>query len=365
MIFEDFVTQDLLNQSRSLLGSDIVVTRLNSLQMPPTTCFKILDKLVVNSVPMASNVGSRNKDYKINYQNLYCELTSCPRIKFVLYTTYSVEFGEICILISKRGEVFRTQRAFIKASRVNKEEVLKPIMDEILLNEIVRNTITFVKHCQKLKLKLDRGLLLHGAVGNGKSLLCNYLRQLCQQAKLEFATIKQGKAISTDLEHQFKDITVFDDFSVDLLGKDRRGGAAACDLLSVMSGANKNHKSRAVVFTTNEEINNLDPAFLRAGRLSVIREIKPPTAELRRRLVLERWPENIVNQIKKEDSLDFFVENTDGFSFAETDDVRTIILVNQFDGKHLTLREALEEYYLNKEQKPVFKEKKVGFQVKT
>ena len=47
------------------------------------------------------------------------------------------------------------------------------------------------------------------------------------------------------------------------------------------------------VFTTNAALSDLDPTFLRPGRIDVVAPFTCPDAELRRRFVLERWQADV------------------------------------------------------------------------
>ena len=404
MRFEEFVTTELRLAAANALKTrkeNLEVTRLDSLKLPPVSTFKILQKVDVEDSIFVSATRLHDKDlYKLNYGLILCELPDSPKTKFCIFQSYSSDYGEIVILFTKKAEftlnqadllrlrvayptqekydlakvkgeliepavveskahTFRVMRSFQRALKKNLDKIASPILEDGLLNEIQKNTVNFVRICQKRNLSLNRGTLLHGEPGNGKSYVTSYLRELAAHYNLTYRQFKQSKLDANELE-SMGDINVFDDFDISLLGAGRKGGALASDLLSAMSGTDKTAKSKAFIFTTNESVESLDAAFLRNGRIDIVRELKPPTRQLRERLITEKWPTEINLQIIREDSLKYLLNNTEGFSFADLDGIKDILLVAEFDGQNLTIEQAITKYYTNKNQKPKNKSK-VGF----
>jgi hypothetical protein len=66
----------------------------------------------------------------------------------------------------------------------------------------------------------------------------------------------------------------------------------------------------------------IDPAFKRPGRIDLVLQLDPPTPELRRRL-LDRWHPEIRAGI----DLSRAVAATDGWSFAEIDEMKNLLIL--------------------------------------
>lgn len=372
MRFEEFVTKEVLVDAATALKvtpADLVIHRIDSLRMPSIENFKVVAKIGTNGFPFVSAVRLHSKDlYKLNYGMVLCELRDDKKTRFCLFSSYSSQYGEIVFLVTDKvkhskkswySPAYRCLRTFNRSFKKNMDKVGAPILEQGLLEEIVRNTVTFVRNCHKRKLSINRGVILHGEPGNGKSFLTGYIKELAQFYNLQCREFKQCKA--ADAINGLTDINIFDDFDISLLGKNRQGGAVASDILSAMSGTNKADTAKAFIFTTNEPINSLDNALLRSGRIDIIREVKKPTVELRKRLILEKWPAEILLQIEREQSLDMLLEMTNNFNFADVDEIKHILLVNEFDGKPITIKEAVEQYFTNKNMKIPTIKQKLGF----
>lgn len=350
MIFEDFLTLELLDDTCRVLSvkdatTGLTVTRLNSLEMPPRETFRVLEIMTPDDVPFTNNVGLHNEQYKLNYGVRLCQLVG-TNIKFVLRTTYSVEFGEICLMLNKKGEAYQTVRTFKRAKKAKTEAVSLPILDAELLHKVEKNTINFVLKAKKRKLSVNRGILLFGTPGNGKSLLSSYIRQLAGNVQLDCASFKGKDILSKNIDGSFKDVNFFDDIEISLLNR-KEGGPAASDLLSAIDGIVKEGPPKAFIFTTNELINNIEDAFIRPGRIDLVIEMKKPSPELRKRLVLEKFYDTMRNRVVSEDKVDWLVDATNDFSFAEIIGVQNAMLIADMDDKYLSTEDSYYEFVEN------------------
>lgn len=87
------------------------------------------------------------------------------------------------------------------------------------------------------------------------------------------------------------------------------------------------HQGIVYLFTTNAALSDLDPAFLRRGRIDQVIHFPPPTAEQRRRLIRESWHPDIVEAI----DVEAVVACTAGRSFAEVAELKKLLVLGHLD----------------------------------
>ena len=124
---------------------------------------------------------------------------------------------------------------------------------------------------------------------------------------------------------------------------------AALDGLTVKEGV-------VFVFTTNCGLELIDRAFKRPGRLDLVLQFKAPDANLRRQL-FERWHEEIRSNI----NLDTAVASTDGFSFAEVDELKNLLVMRFLDSGTWSWSWALKQFDINRSELETRQRRHVGF----
>ena len=97
------------------------------------------------------------------------------------------------------------------------------------------------------------------------------------------------------------------------------------------------------VFTTNCDLELIDHAFKRPGRIDLVLDIEPPTAPLRRRLI-ERWNE----ELRREIDLERAVTSTDGYSFAEIEELKNLLIMRWTDTGIWDWNWALRQFDANR-----------------
>jgi len=213
----------------------------------------------------------------------------------------------------------------VKANRITKA----PILQDGVLEEITENTIGFLEKApelEKLGVRLVRGVMLEGKPGNGKTMVCKWIRKICIEQQINW-----GNVTSSEIEKWYESgsplhelfsrhkVTFFDDFDVDMVA-DNKGR----DILTAMDGLDDAHH-RIRIFTTNKNLQNVDPAFFRPGRIDASFSLGCPTRDLRRRLVDNIWPLSIRQHINEPGRMAIFLKQTEGFSFAELEAIRGIM----------------------------------------
>lgn len=212
-----------------------------------------------------------------------------------------------------------------------------PILPAALQSQLWSDTIGFLTEHRALlaryEIAINRGVLLLGEPGNGKTTACRWLRAECLKHKLEWrnvtlAQFRQARCNGT-LPHLFAlsqpGCILFDDFDEALrLRSDHSSHEELTTFLTAMDGID--HRSSSVfLFTSNARECDFDPAFLRPGRIDQVLHFRKPDEECRRRFFEQRWPAELLEQL----SLPEVIEQTEGLSFATLGELKKR-LVMQF-----------------------------------
>jgi AAA+ superfamily predicted ATPase len=151
-------------------------------------------------------------------------------------------------------------------------------------------------------------------------------------------------------------IVFFDD--MDLALRDRETVRETDDqavFLSALDGISIN-EGVVFVFTTNCALELIDQAFKRPGRLDLVLHFHPPDAALRRQL-LDRWHADIRSHL----DLDAAVASTDGYSFAEIEELKNLLIMHFMDSEQWDWTWALEQFDINREELSARRRRRVGF----
>jgi DNA replication protein DnaC len=262
----------------------------------------------------------------------YCtlELMETPnKIRFVHYliqTTGQAQYHGY-VVPKKIAIKFALEcRRFERTQNTN--EYKCPIIEEDLLKNILDNSISFLKKLKQnkhLNLKVTRGLIFTGEPGNGKTMLCKYLKEQAENSNLSVAEYNSASIDDSYRKNTLStlftgsNIIFFDDIDIDYFTRKHK---VACAILGAMDGMDE--KERSVrIFSTNENIEDMDPAFRRPGRIDMIFEFPLPSVELRTKFI-KTWNKEIHDIIPLKEIVDF----TEGFSFAEMEEVRNQLLLN-------------------------------------
>ena len=89
------------------------------------------------------------------------------------------------------------------------------------------------------------------------------------------------------------------------------------------------------MFTTNCSLDLIDHAFKRPGRLDLVLHFKAPDAEMRGQLV-NRWHEDIRKNLDLAD----VIASTDGYSFAEVEELKNLLIMHFMDSADWNWRSA-------------------------
>lgn len=244
-----------------------------------------------------------------------------------------------------------------------------PVLAAEQLDLLWKNTIGYLEgpNLERIKAyggRAKRGVLLTGPPGNGKTMACRWIWEACRQRRWEYRLVTPDSYRQARAHDRIEDlfgverrgIVFFDD--MDLALRDRDKVAETEDqavFLSAMDGIQA-HEGVVFVFTTNCSLDLIDKAFKRPGRLDLVLHFKAPEAALRRQL-LERWHPEIRGALNLEES----VASTEGYSFAEIEELKNLLVMHFMDSDTWDWAWALKQFDINRNELTARPQARVGF----
>ncbi|MBM4070542.1 MAG: ATP-binding protein [Planctomycetes bacterium] len=255
----------------------------------------------------------------------------------------------------------RLYRSALKALREIEPGGEPPILPDEQAQNLWKNSIGFLesdnlKRIRKYGGRARRGVLLTGPPGNGKTMACRWIWEECRRRNWEYRIItpnnyqqaRRGCDAESAIRHLFsvqrRGVIFFDD--MDLAIRDRETVSETEDqavFLTALDGITIK-EGVVYVFTTNCPLKLIDRAFKRPGRIDVALDFQPPTPELRMRLLM-RWHADIRAGI----DLDLAVEDTAGYSFAEMEELRNLLIMRCAETDKWDWGWALDQFAENRE----------------
>ena len=244
-----------------------------------------------------------------------------------------------------------------------------PVLPQNQLDLLWKNTVGYLEGSNLERIKsyggrAKRGLLLTGAPGNGKTMACRWIWEACRERRWEYRLVTPDNYRSARTHDTVEDlftverrgIIFFDDMDLALRDRDKVNETEdQAVFLSAMDGITAN-EGVVFVFTTNCSLDLIDRAFKRPGRLDVVLHFKAPDAGLRRRL-LERWHPDIRDHL----DLDAAVASTDGYSFAEVEELRNLLVMHFMESSRWDWGWALRQFDVNRSELSARPQRGVGF----
>ena len=204
----------------------------------------------------------------------------------------------------------------------------KSIKTKVYFNDSIKKKIDdFVKSYKAVKrmginLDMNRGILLSGKPGNGKTYVAKYI---FESLGIQFDQCDEKSVLRRSVIMN----CLIDDISSETL---RRQSSTASVLLSNLDN-NKCKGNFVRVFTTNENIAEIDSAFKRPGRIDTIIAVEEPNDKTRT---------NIFKDFCKEIDVDVdiveLVALTDGCSYAKINLYKTYLIDAKINASNIDLK---------------------------
>jgi hypothetical protein len=272
-----------------------------------------------------------------------------------------------------RADYLPLFRKTVRLRRQSADSGPPPILPEAQLETLRQNTIGYLNRNNLTRIRdlggrARRGLLLSGPPGNGKTSACRWLWQECHRLRFEYRIVSPdmyraarnscnpAEAVKELFSVSRRGIVFFDD--MDLALRDRALSPEKDDqavFLGAMDGIEV-REGVVYVFTTNCPIHLIDPAFKRPGRIDLVLQFDPPTADLRRRLI-DRWHPDIRGGIDPARA----VAATVGMSFAEIEELKNLLILGHLDAGGWDWDRALAQWRTNRDDLGESRAKAVGF----
>jgi cell division protease FtsH len=110
------------------------------------------------------------------------------------------------------------------------------------------------------------------------------------------------------------------------------------------------------VFTSNCAPELIDRAFKRPGRLDVVLNFQNPDRALRGQL-FARWHEHIRRHVNP----DVMAESTEGYSFAEIEELKNLVIMRFMETGHWEWDWALDQFDVNRAELTARQDRRLGF----
>lgn len=168
---------------------------------------------------------------------------------------------------------------FMDTSTISEEMVIYPASVQTQININLFTPIKRVKDCIANRIPIKRGVLLGGTYGTGKTLAATVASKIAVDHGITYLYIPRADELSHAIgfakQNQSPACVVFcEDIDRALAGE---RSVEMDDILNVIDGIDTKSTNVIVVLTTND-LNAINPAMLRPGRLDAVIEVLPPDA---------------------------------------------------------------------------------------
>jgi hypothetical protein len=244
-----------------------------------------------------------------------------------------------------------------------------PVLADDQAKLLWKNTIGYLDPANLRRIKAyggraKRGVLLMGPPGNGKTMACRWIWEECRRRRWEWRLVtpdayrqaRENDCIQQLFSVERRGIVFFDDMDIALRDRETiRETEDQAVFLSALDGISV-HEGVVFVFTSNCAPELIDRAFKRPGRLDLVLHFKTPDGGLRQKL-FERWHQDIHANL----DLAKAVDSTDGYSFAEIEELKNLLIMNYMECGNWDWNWALDQFDINRKDLAIRRRRRVGF----
>jgi hypothetical protein len=350
--------------------ADPVALDLDEFYAPLLTKARRLQLRPIDGV-LVRDWDPNNRSFSPGFQiglRLY-EIEGVRFVRVRFHHTNQINSWGLDFVAVDRKDYRKLYRIALRCRRDHEPPSAPPVLPQEQLDLLWGNTIGYLEggNLERIKAyggRAKRGVLLTGAPGNGKTMACRWIWEQCRVRRWEYRlvtpdnyrTARSHDSIEDLFGVERRGIIFFDD--MDLALRDRERVHETEDqavFLSAMDGISV-HEGVVFVFTTNCSLDLIDRAFKRPGRLDVVLHFKAPDASLRRQLIL-RWHEDI----RKNLDIDAAVASTNGYSFAEVEELKNLLVMHFMDTETWNWGWALKQFDVNRNELSSRPQRHVGF----
>jgi cell division protease FtsH len=278
-------------------------------------------------------------------------------------------WGALDFVAVDRRDYRRLYKIAVRRRRESEPRSQPPVLPPDQSDLLWKNTIGYLHPANLSRIqayggRARRGVLLMGPPGNGKTSACRWIWEECRRRRWEWRLVTPDSYRAARESDSIKDLFSFDRRGIlffddmDLALRDRETVHETEDqavFLSALDGITIN-EGVVFVFTSNCAPELIDKAFKRPGRLDLVLHFKAPDAILRRRLI-ERWHDDIRAHV----DVEIMVNSTDGYSFAEIEELKNLLIMHFMDSATWSWSWALDQFEINRKELNTRTPRRVGF----
>jgi hypothetical protein len=318
---------------------------------------------------------NRKSDSGVELGGRLYEIESIPFAVVHMDVDQNVAWTAVDFFVVDRRNYQHLYKIALRCRRDSEPASQIPILPAEQVHILWDNTIQFLDRANLQRIKdyggrPRRGLLLTGPPGNGKTMACRWIWEACRRRRWDwrlvtpslYRTARASEDAQEEIRALFnlerRGVVFFDDMDIAL--RDRETGAETDDqavFLTALDGITI-AEGIVYVFTTNCKLDLIDRAFKRPGRIDLVMHFEAPDTDLRRRL-LESWHADIQGQIP----LDKAVTETEGFSFAEIEELKNLLIMHFVESSFWSWDWAQRQFALNREELAGSRRGQVGFRM--
>lgn len=242
------------------------------------------------------------------YISTHVDDDACLHVKGEIKRKFEAEVKGVIKLtreILKTSSIYKGHAVSIDLEWMEGEEAFNPITDApkfmdtaaidedaLILNEVTQfelkaNIFTLIEQteaCRRNSIPLKHGCLLLGPYGTGKTLTARVMAKKCERNGWTFLYLKSARHLAKALRlaQLYSPAVVFTEDIDQAVDNDR--DEAVNEILNTMDGVDTKDQPVITILTTNHP-DDIQPGFLRAGRIDTVVSMEAPDEKTAQRFV--------------------------------------------------------------------------------